>query len=310
MNQKIVSYLKKLENMATNKDEVYRQRAFKKARQVIGSLDFELKNINQLKGRVGIGKGTLQRIAEILETGKLQEVDEKFTDEKEEVIEKFMKIHGVGEKTAQRWYEKGHRDIKDLIKHEKLTSAQKIGIKYIEDLDQRVPRENITDIDNILQQTVKELNREFNLHLECIIAGSYRRNTPDSGDIDCLMANKSGKLGDREIDLFLDRFRHKGLLTDELGRGENKFIGVCVDKDGIHRRIDFEFCRDYVNFPYELVYFTGSQQNNLDMRQKAKDMGMLLNQNGLWRGEKLIPAKTEKDVFMNIGMRYIKPEDR
>lgn len=310
MNKNIVSYLKKLENMATNKDEIYRQRAFKKARQVISSLDFELKNINQLKGRVGIGKGILQRIAEILETGKLREVDEKFSDEKEEIIEKFMKIHGVGEKTAQRWFEKGHRDIKDLIKHEKLTAAQKIGIKYIDELDQRVPRENITLIDNLLQHTISGLNREFKLQLECVVAGSYRRKMHDSGDIDCIIANVSGKLSDREIDLFLDRIRRKGLLTDELGRGENKFIGVCIDKDGIHRRIDFEFCRDYTNFPYELVYFTGSQENNLEMRQKAKDLGMLLNQNGLWRGGNLIKAKTENDVFKNIGMKYLKPEDR
>jgi DNA polymerase lambda len=310
MNKLVVSYLKKLENLATHKNEVYRQRVFKKARQVIGALDFELKNISQLKGRVGIGKGILQRIAEILETGKLKEVDEQITDEKEQVIEKFMNIHGVGEKTAERWYEKGHRDLKDLIKNEKLTTAQKIGIKYNEELPLRVPRNNIEVIDKILQETVREINREFKLDLVCEIAGSYRRKTPDCGDVDCLLANKSSPLTDKQVDLFFERLKYKGLLTDELGRGENKYIGVCVDKEGIHRRIDFEFVRDYSKFPYELVYFTGSQQTNLEMRQKAKDQGMMLNQNGLWIGSRLIPAKNEREVFRNVGMRYLKPEER
>ena len=114
-----------------------------------------------------------------------------------------------------------------------------------------------------------------------------------------------------DIFFVTDRLKSNEIfLTDELGRGEDKFIGVCVDSKGIHRRIDFEFCRDYNSFPYDLLYFTGSQQLNMEMRLVAKEKGMLLNQKGLFKNNKIIPVKSEKEIFEQLGMMYLKPEER
>lgn len=310
MNELIISYLKKLEKIAKSKNETYRERAFRKAKQVISGMTTEIKNANELRGKSGIGKGIIDRIREILETKALKEVDEATTSEKDEVMERFLNIHGVGPKTAERWYQLGYKTLKDIIKNVELTPAQKIGIKYYDEINQRIPRKYILEIDEIIQKTVKEVNKEHKTRLVCEIAGSYRRKLPESGDIDCLLSYENGHLTDELIDIFLAKLKKKKLLTDELGKGESKYTGICVDSQGIHRRIDFEFVHDYSSFPYELLYFTGSQQLNLEMRQKAKEEGMILNQNGLFKDKRLIPAKNEKEIFEHIGMMYLKPEER
>lgn len=310
MNNLIVTYLKKLENQAKEHGEVYRERAFKKARNKISRLDFEITNTNQLKSFSGFGKGIIGRIEEILENKSLSEIDEEVIDEKTNILNEFMKINGVGMKTADKWYEMGCRTIKDVLKNVRLTHGQEIGIKYLDELNQRIPRKNIDHINEIIQNIVKEINKKSKVNLQGIIAGSYRRKLAESGDIDCLISETKNKLTDKLIDDFIKRLKEKGLITDDLGKGESKYSAICIDKEGIHRRIDFEFVKNYTSYPYDLLYFTGGQQFNMEMRTLAKEKGMLLNQNGLYINNKLITAKDEKEVFKHLGMKYIAPEER
>lgn len=308
MNETIVKYMKTLENQARLRGETYRARAFKRAKEKIETLNFEINNTKQIKGLPGIGAGVLERVDEILETGALKEVD--ILDEKEQVLETFLKIHGVGMKTAERWYANGYRTLKDILKRAKLTKAQEIGIKYYDELNQKIPRKLIDEINDIFQDVVAEVNKEKKLNLQCVIAGSYRRKLKECGDIDCLVTDTNNKLTDSVIHLFLNKLKEKKLLTDDFGLGENKYLGVGIDSKGIHRRIDFEFVKEYKNFTYELLYFTGGYQLNVAMRQKAKEKGMLLNQRGLYKNGKLIPAKSEKEIFEKLGMVYLTPEER
>lgn len=50
---------------------------------------------------------------------------------------------GIGPATALRLYEKGYRTLDDLQKEESLTNAQKIGLKYFDDIKQRIPRNEV-----------------------------------------------------------------------------------------------------------------------------------------------------------------------
>ena len=118
------------------------------------------------------------------------------------------------------------------------------------------------------------------------------------------------QLSDDVIDYFLKKLKEIGIVTDDLGRGESKFSGICEDFLGVHRRIDFEFVRDNKSYPYELLYFTGGQQLNMEMRHLAKEKGMMLNQKGLYKNGVLIPAKNEREIFRKLGMEYLPPEER
>jgi DNA polymerase (family X) len=70
-------------------------------------------------------------------------------------------------------------------------------------------------------------------------------------------------------------------------------------------------------FPFALLYFTGSKEHNIVMRQRAIVRGLRLNEYGLFKSKEeprdpklLVPCKTEEEVFVELGLAYIAPEMR
>jgi len=70
-----------------------------------------------------------------------------------------------------------------------------------------------------------------------------------------------------------------------------------------------------------LMYFTGSKEHNVKMRERALKMGLTLNEYGLFpedgneippqkRGLKPVAARTEEDVYATLGMAWVPPEMR
>jgi DNA polymerase (family 10) len=59
-----------------------------------------------------------------------------------------------------------------------------------------------------------------------------------------------------------------------------------------------------------MLYSTGSKENNIRMRAKAKSQGLLLNQYGLFKKGEKINLKTEKDYYDYLGMKYLEPHER
>lgn len=63
-------------------------------------------------------------------------------------------------------------------------------------------------------------------------------------------------------------------------------------------------------FPYALHHFTGSKEHNTALRQRAKNMGLKINEYGLFRGEELVVCRDESELFSALGLAYIPPELR
>ncbi|MDH5427948.1 MAG: PHP domain-containing protein, partial [Nitrospirota bacterium] len=59
-----------------------------------------------------------------------------------------------------------------------------------------------------------------------------------------------------------------------------------------------------------LQYFTGSKAHNIAVRSLAVKKGLKINEYGVFRGETRIAGRTEKDVYAQVGLRYIEPELR
>ena len=64
------------------------------------------------------------------------------------------------------------------------------------------------------------------------------------------------------------------------------------------------------NFYFGLLYFTGSKTFNEHMRAHAKQMGLTLNQYGLFKGKRALRAHSEEDIFALLGLTYVMPELR
>lgn len=297
MNEEILKYLNLLLAQKKKEKDIFRIKAISNAINAIKGITFEITSGNQLKDIAGIGKGIIERIDEILETGKLKQLGD--TSEFD-VLELFQKIYGVGAVKAQELYNAGYRSIEELRKSEvNLTSAQKIGLRHFEDINAKIPRAEITKFKKILNKAVNKVNPE----IEFEIVGSYRRKAKESGDIDVLFTHP------KDIE-YLDKIISEmgGVLTDTLSKGKYKYLGVGkIDKR--YRRIDFLYI-PYEEYYTALVYFTGSGKFNTEMRQKAKEMGMKLNEHALLKNGKRIPINSEKELFDILGMEYLKPENR
>ncbi|WVZ13892.1 hypothetical protein V8G54_011458 [Vigna mungo] len=77
-------------------------------------------------------------------------------------ISLFGEVWGIGPSTALKLYEKGHRSLDDLRNDGSLTNAQKLGLKYFDDIRQRIPRHEVCNIiikemEHILQKAGEEV---------------------------------------------------------------------------------------------------------------------------------------------------------
>lgn len=312
-NYDIIYQLKILQDYYKKEGDKFRQRAYTTAIYSIKNLPYEIESINDFKKSKikGIGKSIADKIIEFLTTGqikKVQEIESKILikkDSKTDIIDSFLKIWGVGSVKANELYNKGYRSIADIKLDPKLlTKSQRIGLKYYEELQNKINREYITIFSVMLKTIIKKyLSPNFKMD----IAGSYRRGMKESNDVDCLIS--SNKFNLKQL---VDTLQKYNIVSDILSIKNEKFMGIahCPSDNNFYFRFDIEFVpkEEYAS---ALLYFTGSQNFNIMMRQDAKKQGFLLNQHGLFNNKGvLIPTKTEKDIFDILGLNYISPEMR
>jgi len=186
-----------------------------------------------------------------------------------------------------------------------ITRASKIGVKHYDDFHLRIPRSEMEVHDEVIQDNLisKSMTAE--------IVGSYRRNMPDSGDIDVLILIKNKKAKEM-FQLYIENLIDIGYLTDILSLGKNKCLAVSK-VDTHYRRIDFLLTSEE-QFPFAELYFTGSKNFNVEMRKHALSLGWSLSEHGFERVNAIGPGPKniykEKDIFTFLGLKYMKPEDR
>lgn len=294
------------------------------------------KNFNELETLPGIGKNTIGRIKEIIETGKLEELDEfnktydnKLVKKKKKVIENLREVVGIGPNKAEELYDKGIKNVDDLKKKVdegkiEINDKIQLGLNYFGIYQTNIPRKEITEIKSkTIDKAIKKLNElypEENNGINYIICGSYRREKPTSGDIDILLynSNEDNKKKNKNVQYlepFIDMLKEgkNPFLLDDLTdkNYQTKYMGFCKYKKNPVRRIDVRFI-EYKSYPFAILYFTGSMELNKKMREIAKNKGYKLSEYSLENietGKKFI-AKTEKEIFNKLSLDYIEPRLR
>jgi len=307
MNSKLLENLNILAEYHGNKNDSWRQKAYFNAIDSIKLLNFKVTTIDQVKGIHGIGKSITANIHEYIQNGMINRVEEIKRGIPKSLaditIEEFQKIWGVGPVKSRSLWDSGMRSLKDIKANQHLLNAnQKIGLKYYRDLQKQIPK---SCIDMFKDNIRNKLNQKFGSEsITFKIAGSYRRGANESGDIDCLISGKTCDLED--IVIFL---KEKKIITDILSMKKEKFMGIARAKNHGHLRLDIEFLPEH-EFQAGLLYFTGSRDFNISMRSKAKKLGYVLNQHGLFKGNERVHAYTEKEIMNMLGMEFISPKDR
>jgi DNA polymerase (family 10) len=63
-------------------------------------------------------------------------------------------------------------------------------------------------------------------------------------------------------------------------------------------------------FGAALMYFTGSKEHNVALRDRAKRQGWKLNEYGLFKDDKVLASRTEEEIYKKLGLELIPPEIR
>lgn len=165
-------------------------------------------------------------------------------------------------------------------------------------------------VHNIDHADVKKLEDKLtNFKKIAVLTGSYSRKKPTVGDIDILLLANSQKDIDNYLEYLEKVFNNKVWIYSN---GPNK-ISLIFQPDPRRKYKADIFIANKSNYHSMLLYTTGSKNFNIRMRAKARKMGLLLNQNGIFdANHKKVNKDTddEKTLFKILDMDYVLPEKR
>lgn len=298
----------------------FRAIAFDRAAQTIESLNEDINsyiendNLTDIKG---IGNSIADDIKSYAATGEI-EVLAALRDRIPEGVIEWLNISGLGPKNIAKIHKELDistlPELKDACNDGRVASldglgeksAQKIlkSIEWMEQFDERCRLDEATEIARPLYDYLQKL--EGVEHIE--VAGSLRRAKETIGDIDFLIG-----ANEQHIATIFDAFVSHELVVEVLGRGDTK--SSIRTKEG--RQVDLRIVMPE-QFPAALMYFTGSKEHNVVMRQRARERGLSLNEYGLFElneegntnFDKPIDYNTEEDIYKSLDLHFVVPELR
>lgn len=312
LNEKFIELMEKLADIMLKQGEPFRARAYQKAQETIMAFPDDILSPEQLTGKPGIGSTIMDKLTEYMQTGTLKVLER----EKNNPVNILADVYGIGPKKAKELVDKGVTTIAQLRENtQMLNDVQKVGLRYYEDILKRIPRSEIEEYESIFDTNFifATLLKEPNDDPRFEVVGSYRRGAQNSGDIDVIITAKDPKVFVR----FIDTLINQKIILEVLSRGPTKCLVIAkIPSSDSARRVDFLYSTPE-EYPFSVLYFTGSKIFNTVMRHQALQMGLTMNEHGLYKmegkkkGEKVAHTfKDEKDIFNYLHMAYKSPVER
>ena len=310
--KKVVAIFNALESHYDTLGETFRVKSYKKANGCLRTLTNDTQLMDGTLSQMdGIGKGTMDKVREIIETDTCSSYEKiRNSVDVNECKRIFRNIHGIGPVHAKKLVEAGFTTIEQLRACESigdyLNDVQLMGLQYYEDMQQRIPYEEIQFHERFLKDKLALL-LEDDPDVDLTIAGSYRRKKSTSGDIDVLIKASHKKIYESFIEILTDC----GYIQCTLAQGTKKFMGMSL-LDGYEtpRRIDIMFTKPS-EYPFAILYFTGSMEFNQRMRQEQLSLGLTLNEYSLRdnKTKRVVDHifTTEQDIFEYMNYEYVEP---
>ncbi len=292
----------------------FRIRAYRNGARAIRELDESVQAIvedpdRDLASIPGIGKTLVEKTETLLLKGSLPQLD-KLREAVPEVVIQMARIPGLGAKKAAKLQAElqieSLSDLRSACQQDRVGRLKGFGAKT---------QQAILDGLEIAEQAAERIYWSAGDMLATAIgdhmaacpaiqkmewAGSYRRGRETIGDLDLLVVASDREAAMNHLESFPER-------TQTIGRGETK-ISIRVDKAF---QVDMRVVEPD-QFGAALQYFTGSQAHNIHTRRIAKDLGLKINEYGVFRADddSRVAGSTELDVYQAIGLPWIPPELR
>jgi DNA polymerase (family 10) len=288
----------------------FKSRAYQNAARNLEKIDTDFNELveqDRLSEIEGIGEAISKKLTELIKTGKLEYYEKLKASVPAGHLE-MLKIPGLGPKKIHALYE--HLGIKDVGELEyacmenRLVDLKGFGKKTQDNILAGIAKLKVYKERRLYSEVAAEaqvlldyLKKEKSI-LSISIAGSLRRGNETIKDIDILAATKNPEK-------LAGHFTSYKQVESVIASGETK-VSVVL-KSGINADLRIVTSTEY---PYALHHFTGSKEHNTAMRGRAKDMGLKMNEYGLFRGEKNIKCKNEEELFTALKLQFIEPELR
>lgn len=309
--KQVVEILNEVADLLEIKDVEYKPRAYRRAARQIDSLAkglVEIHSRDELEEIPSVGENIAEKIAEILDTGKLEYHEE--LKEEIPIDPVLLKVRNLGPKKMKKIWEE--LDVTTLDELEAAGEDRRIreikgfgpkseenimkGLEIVRKFQDKVHISEVMPVATAIRDELKESGFFEDLGF----AGSLRRRKYQVGDVDILATAK-----DREE--AMNAFTELDSVDEVLSRGETK--ASIRTSEGL--RVDLRIV-DRSSLGAARQYFTGSQQHNVRVRQRAISNGYKLNEYGLFEEDsgKEIAGEEEADVYSELGLTWIPPELR
>jgi DNA polymerase (family 10) len=294
-------------------ENVFKTRAYQNGARAVMALEEELAVLvaeGRLKDVKGIGAALSDKITELVTTGRLAYY-EKLKAEFPDGFQDLLRIPGLGPRKAKAvMTELGIASLDELEAAARggrlaglagfgAKTEQKIleGIEHVRKHAGRFLADVAESEANQLLAAIRGLPGVERVSL----AGSLRRRLETSKDIDIVVAT-------RDAAPIMAAFVAAPNVDAVTGHGDTKSSvrlssGMAADLR----------CVTPEEFPFALMYFTGSKAHNVAMRGRAQKMGLRLNEYALERTDKPGVTKAcadEAGIYAALGLRYVEPELR
>ncbi|KAI7883174.1 DNA polymerase beta, N-terminal domain-like protein [Lichtheimia hyalospora FSU 10163] len=135
-NRKLIALLRLLERQREVNMEERNALSYRHAIAAIKAYPRKLRSGKEAHKITGIGEKISTLVQLYIDTGTIPDAENLLSDEKFRTLSLFVKVFGVGTKTANMWYNSGYRTLKEVLEKAKLVKAVKLGIQLLPHFDQ------------------------------------------------------------------------------------------------------------------------------------------------------------------------------
>lgn len=315
-NELIASHFDEMAELLEIRGEsTFRVRAYRNGAKSIRDLTESVASIladpnRKLTDLPGIGDAISEKCKVLLETGKIPQLEELRKEVPAGLLQ-IMRVPGLGAKKAKALYESLNitniDELRAACEQKKVRELKGFAAKTEESILKSLDQLASTSARMLLDEA-SYLVESLRKHLQVIpsikqleFAGSYRRGKETVGDLDIVIVSE-------HPDAAMDQLNSFPRLQEVLARGDTKMSirvhgGFQVDM----RVVPAE------SFGAAMQYFTGSKEHNVEIRGRAKKLGLRINEYGVYREEDLdhpIAGETEESVYAAVQLPWIAPELR
>ena len=301
----------------------FRLRAYRNGARVIRDLPQSVASLieseSDLTKLEGIGKGVSEKCHELVESGRLSQMDEILETVPKTVLD-LLNVPGLGPKKAKTLYNELNIENLDMLKAaceaNQVQTLPKFGAKTEQTILEGIAIAAASN-ERILWATADKLVARLREHMNGCkaierleFAGSYRRGKETVGDLDLLVDSA-------DVATVMDHFNDFAEISSVIARGETKMSVRLEDEFQVDLRVV-----PAESFGAALQYFTGSKEHNVQVRGRAKKIGLRINEWGVFKTEvdgqaieetdkqPSVAGETEQDVYGSLGLPWFEPELR